>query len=80
MKGVSIGGKMVGKMALSFLVMTLSSLAVCAMSFDMISTLAFEQGYSPLFGDGNLVRSKDDKSVRLLLDRFTGIDHEFIMH
>ncbi|PIA58727.1 hypothetical protein AQUCO_00500577v1 [Aquilegia coerulea] len=37
-----------------------------------VTTLSFDEGYSPLFGDGNLIRSSDGKSVRLLLDRFTG--------
>ncbi|KAG6606277.1 putative xyloglucan endotransglucosylase/hydrolase protein 30, partial [Cucurbita argyrosperma subsp. sororia] len=37
-----------------------------------VTTIRFNDGYSPLFGDGNLVRSPDGKSVRLLLDRFTG--------
>nr|ABM91070.1 xyloglucan endotransglycosylase/hydrolase precursor XTH-3 [Populus tremula x Populus tremuloides] len=37
-----------------------------------LSTISFDEGYSPLFGDGNLVRSPDGRSARLLLDRFTG--------
>lgn len=37
-----------------------------------VTTIPFNQGYAPLFGDGNLVRSPDGKGVRLLLDRFTG--------
>ncbi|KAK9095576.1 hypothetical protein Scep_027045 [Stephania cephalantha] len=37
-----------------------------------VTHLAFHEGYSHLFGEGNLVRSPDGKSVRLLLDRFTG--------
>lgn len=36
------------------------------------TTLSFDEGYSPLFGDGNLVRSPDGHSVRLLLDVYTG--------
>lgn len=38
-----------------------------------LSTIPFDEGYNPLFGDGNLVRSPDGKGVRLLLDRFTGV-------
>ena len=38
-----------------------------------LSTISFDEGYSPLFGDGNLVRSPDGRTARLLLDRFTGI-------
>ncbi|PNT54349.1 hypothetical protein POPTR_001G136100v4 [Populus trichocarpa] len=37
-----------------------------------LSTISFDEGYSPLFGDGNLVRSPDGRTARLLLDRFTG--------
>ncbi|KAM4085212.1 hypothetical protein ACJW30_10G009500 [Castanea mollissima] len=41
-------------------------------AFNNLTTIPFNQGYSPLFGDGNLVRSPNGKGVRLLLDRFTG--------
>ena len=41
-------------------------------AFYNLTTIPFDQGYIPLFGDGNLVRSPDGKGVRLLLDRFTG--------
>ncbi|XP_065882203.1 probable xyloglucan endotransglucosylase/hydrolase protein 30 [Euphorbia lathyris] len=37
-----------------------------------VSTISFDEGYSSLFGDGNLVRSPNGRSVRLLLNRFTG--------
>ncbi|KAJ7011096.1 probable xyloglucan endotransglucosylase/hydrolase protein 30 [Populus alba] len=37
-----------------------------------LSTISFDEGYSPLFGDGNLVRSPNGRTARLLLDRFTG--------
>ncbi|KAF7829182.1 putative xyloglucan endotransglucosylase/hydrolase protein 30 [Senna tora] len=37
-----------------------------------LTTIPFNAGYSPLFGDANLVRSPDGNGVRLLLDRFTG--------
>ncbi|XXG75554.1 hypothetical protein AAC387_Pa08g0100 [Persea americana] len=40
-------------------------------AFD-VPTLSFDKAYTHLFGDGNLVRSSDGKSVRLLLDRYTG--------
>jgi xyloglucan:xyloglucosyl transferase len=41
-------------------------------AFTNLNTLSFEESLSPLFGDANLVRSPDDLSVRLLLDRYTG--------
>lgn len=40
-------------------------------AFDL-ATIPFNDAYSPLFGDGNLVRSADGNGVQLLLDRFTG--------
>ena len=46
--------------------------AVSASAFDDVPTAAFDERFSPLFGDGNLVRSSDDRSVRLLLDRRSG--------
>lgn len=55
-----------------FLVATLLCLsAVAASAFD-VPSVAFDEGFSPLFGDDNLVRSRDDRSVRLLLDRRSG--------
>lgn len=47
-----------------------------AAAFDL-TALSFDEGYSPLFGDGNLVRSPDGRSVRLLLDVYTGIYEEY---
>lgn len=55
---------------------------VAASAFD-VPTEAFEEGFSPLFGDGNLVRSSDDRSVRLLLDRRSGsgfISSDYYLH
>jgi len=40
-------------------------------AFDL-ATIPFNDGYSPLFGDGNVVRSTDGNGVQLLLDRYTG--------
>ncbi|GLT58525.1 hypothetical protein SLA2020_314110 [Shorea laevis] len=37
-----------------------------------LSTISFDEGYSPLFGDGNLVQSPDARNVRLLLNVYTG--------
>ncbi|RLN09845.1 hypothetical protein C2845_PM11G29300 [Panicum miliaceum] len=46
--------------------------AVSASAFDDVPTAAFDEWFSPLFGDSNLVRSSDDRSVRLLLDHRSG--------
>lgn len=40
-------------------------------AFDL-ATIPFNDGYSPLFGHGNVVRSSDGNGVQLLLDRYTG--------
>ncbi|KAI5438142.1 probable xyloglucan endotransglucosylase/hydrolase protein 30 [Lathyrus oleraceus] len=40
-------------------------------AFDL-ATIPFNDGYSHLFGDGNVVRSADGNGVQLLLDRYTG--------
>jgi len=40
-------------------------------AFDL-ATIPFNDGFSPLFGDNNVVRSADGNGVKLLLDRFTG--------
>ncbi|KAK1326264.1 putative xyloglucan endotransglucosylase/hydrolase protein 30 [Acorus calamus] len=49
------------------------SLSTAVSAFN-VSTLRFDEAYTPLFGhhNGNLIRSSDDKSVRLVLDRYTG--------
>ncbi|KAI4328023.1 hypothetical protein L6164_020420 [Bauhinia variegata] len=41
-------------------------------AFNNITTIPFNDGYSPLFGDDNVVRSPDGNGVRLHLDRFSG--------
>ncbi|XP_075475305.1 putative xyloglucan endotransglucosylase/hydrolase protein 30 [Primulina tabacum] len=37
-----------------------------------ISSISFSRGFSPLFGDANIVPSDDDRSVRLQLNQYTG--------
>ncbi|KAF7077757.1 hypothetical protein CFC21_082274 [Triticum aestivum] len=39
---------------------------------DVTATVAFGEGYTPLFGFDNILRSADDRTVSLLLDRTTG--------
>ncbi|CAL9074229.1 unnamed protein product [Musa textilis] len=53
-------------------VLVLVSTAVVAATSVNVTTLAFDDGYAPLFGKGNLVRSADGRSVSLLLDRYSG--------
>ncbi|URE03130.1 xyloglucan endotransglucosylase hydrolase protein 30 [Musa troglodytarum] len=40
-------------------------------AFD-VPTIPFSEGFSHLFGNDNLIRSKDDRSVRLSLNRYSG--------
>ncbi|KAI7988403.1 putative xyloglucan endotransglucosylase/hydrolase protein 30 [Camellia lanceoleosa] len=56
---------------ISFLFLSLLSIANFAAAFNL-STITFDQGYSPLFSDFNIIRSDDDKSVSLLLNRLSG--------
>ncbi|KAL7120776.1 hypothetical protein ACP275_02G143400 [Erythranthe tilingii] len=37
-----------------------------------ISNIPFSKGFSPLFGEGNIIHSQDDQSVQLHLNQFTG--------
>jgi hypothetical protein len=56
------------------LLAALLAAAACAClsaAFD-VPSVAFEDGFSPLFGDGNLVRPADGRTARLLLDRRSG--------
>lgn len=45
--------------------------AAVAAAFD-VPSVAFGEGFSPLFGDGNLARTPDDRTARLSLDRRSG--------
>ncbi|CAL5054895.1 unnamed protein product [Urochloa decumbens] len=57
--------------------------AAAASAFADVPTVSFGERFSPLFGDGNLVRSSDDRSVRLLLDRRSGsgfISSDYYLH
>lgn len=54
---------------LSLLVIHLAYVATA--SFN-VTSIPFNRGFSPLFGDGNVVRSWDDKSVSLVLNQYTG--------
>ncbi|PIN10366.1 Xyloglucan:xyloglucosyl transferase [Handroanthus impetiginosus] len=37
-----------------------------------VSTIPFTKGFSPLFGEGNIIPSEDDRSVKLNLNQYTG--------
>lgn len=46
--------------------------AANATSFNNVPTISFKKGFTPLFGDSNLLRSSDDQSVHLHLNQYTG--------
>lgn len=54
-----------------FITTTAASPATTASALNL-STITFEQGYTTLFSEFNIERSPDDKSFRLLLNRFSG--------
>ncbi|KAI5656369.1 hypothetical protein M9H77_25162 [Catharanthus roseus] len=59
-------------LAFSLLFLLLFITSTSSSSVFNLTTITFEQGYSPLFSDFNIDRSPDDKSVRLLLNRLSG--------
>ncbi|XP_031484586.1 probable xyloglucan endotransglucosylase/hydrolase protein 30 [Nymphaea colorata] len=72
MAALAFPGGGTASFAVAWLVLvSLSSLSLAAVPFN-VSTLVFDDVYAPLFGDHNIHRSDDGKSVRLLLDRYTG--------
>ncbi|XP_028095987.1 probable xyloglucan endotransglucosylase/hydrolase protein 30 [Camellia sinensis] len=48
------------------------NLASAAAGFNNLSTITFSEGYNPLFSDFNILRSSDDRTVSLLLNRLFG--------
>ncbi|WVZ78055.1 hypothetical protein U9M48_025826 [Paspalum notatum var. saurae] len=54
------------------LLVLLAAPAVSGLPAINVTTMAFEEGYAPLFGHDNILRSADDRTVSLLLDRSTG--------
>lgn len=53
------------------LVVALSAVLVAGSAFD-VPTMAFEEGFSPLFGEANMEQSADGRTVRLTLNRYSG--------
>ncbi|KAL8500616.1 hypothetical protein ACS0TY_020264 [Phlomoides rotata] len=57
--------------SLTILLLHVSSCYASSSSFN-ISTIPFAQGFTPLFGEPNIIRSSDDQSVQLHLNLNTG--------
>uniref|UniRef100_A0A0D9VBP8 Xyloglucan endotransglucosylase/hydrolase n=1 Tax=Leersia perrieri TaxID=77586 RepID=A0A0D9VBP8_9ORYZ len=62
-------GRLLAAMAAVAMMTATAAAALQAMN---VTTMAFEEGYTPLFGFDNILRSADDRTVSLLLDRSTG--------
>ncbi|KAL6629763.1 hypothetical protein ACP70R_029528 [Stipagrostis hirtigluma subsp. patula] len=58
--------------AMVALLVLAAAAAVAGLPAINVTTMAFEEGYAPLFGHDNILRSADDRTVSLLLDRSTG--------
>ncbi|XP_047078805.1 probable xyloglucan endotransglucosylase/hydrolase protein 30 [Lolium rigidum] len=58
-------------LAVAFLVLPAASPSA-ASAVDVTATVPFQKVYTPLFGFDNILRSSDDRTVSLLLDRSTG--------
>ncbi|KAK4486544.1 hypothetical protein RD792_009228 [Penstemon davidsonii] len=55
-----------------FIVITTTTTTLKTTLAFNVTTLSFGESYSPLFSEFNIQRSQDDKTVRLLLNRFSG--------
>ncbi|CAN6242882.1 unnamed protein product [Urochloa humidicola] len=58
--------------ATALLVLAAATVAVSGLPAINVTTMAFDEGYAPLFGHDNILRSADGRTVSLLLDRSTG--------
>nr|CAB3445448.1 unnamed protein product [Digitaria exilis] len=67
---MAAGGAVAATAAL--LVVLLAAAAVSGLPAINVTAMAFEEGYSPLFGHHNILRSADGRTISLLLDRSTG--------
>jgi xyloglucan:xyloglucosyl transferase len=54
-----------------FLLVHVLLCAVHAAAFN-VSTIPFSKGFSPLFGEANIITSADDQSVQIHLNQYTG--------
>jgi xyloglucan:xyloglucosyl transferase len=58
--------------ATALLVLAAAAAAVSGLPAINVTAMVFEEGYAPLFGQDNILRSADGRTVSLLLDRSTG--------
>ncbi|KAL6638649.1 hypothetical protein ACP70R_023760 [Stipagrostis hirtigluma subsp. patula] len=53
-------------------VMVVAAAWQVAAGMEEVESMAFEEGFSPLFGEANMERSPDGRAVRLTLNRYSG--------
>ncbi|KAJ6812203.1 putative xyloglucan endotransglucosylase/hydrolase protein 30 [Iris pallida] len=58
--------------ALPLLLLFAATFVSATIAFDRVPTISFDEGYTPLFGDGNVVKSSDGRNVNLVLNRWSG--------
>lgn len=58
----------------AFVAALIVAAAAVAAAFN-VPSIAFDEGYSPLFGDGNIVQSAAGRTVKLLLNKYSGKRH-----
>uniref|UniRef100_A0A0E0P432 Xyloglucan endotransglucosylase/hydrolase n=1 Tax=Oryza rufipogon TaxID=4529 RepID=A0A0E0P432_ORYRU len=54
------------------MMMSLAPASLAASGFEEVPTIAFDEGFSPLFGEDNMVKSADGRTVSITLNRYTG--------
>uniref|UniRef100_A0ACD5Z8A8 Uncharacterized protein n=1 Tax=Avena sativa TaxID=4498 RepID=A0ACD5Z8A8_AVESA len=64
--------RLVASIALVAVVSVLLPASSAAAVLNVTATVAFQEVYTPLFGFNNILRSADDRTVSILLDRSTG--------
>uniref|UniRef100_A0A0E0KLQ0 Xyloglucan endotransglucosylase/hydrolase n=1 Tax=Oryza punctata TaxID=4537 RepID=A0A0E0KLQ0_ORYPU len=58
--------------ACMMMMMSIAPASLAASWLEDVPTIAFEEGFSPLFGEDNMVKSPDGRTVSITLNRYTG--------
>uniref|UniRef100_A0A0D9W1K0 Xyloglucan endotransglucosylase/hydrolase n=1 Tax=Leersia perrieri TaxID=77586 RepID=A0A0D9W1K0_9ORYZ len=54
------------------MMITSATIAVAWSGFEGVPTMSFDEGFSPLFGEDNMEKSPDGRTVSITLNRYTG--------
>lgn len=60
------------RVLLLVVVLILTKTSTSTAGFSNVTTMEFDEGYTQLFGDQNLVRFSNGRGVKLILDIYTG--------